>query len=312
MLKEPLSQDECDRSLFWGCLNIAGCMCCWGAMPVVLRWLSTSTSIDPWTANGIRYPFAAMLYWPFLIYAYRRGMLDRALIASVLIPASMALGGQIFWAQAPYHLPASSIGFFIRMASVWALVGAMIMFREERRLLKSRWFWWGIAASIIGFLGLANEKGAFDAQASARGVAIISACSLFFGFYGVTVKIYFKGRPEWLTFGLVAQFVSIGTIIGMFVRGNIIHSVQTLDAWAWTLMLCSSIVGVGVGHLFLYNAVRLIGAAMTSALQNLMPLITISMAWICLGEEMNQREWLAGGVMLIGAGMLIRSQRGNP
>jgi len=301
--------DDRDR-LWWGCLNIAGCMCCWGAIPVVLRALSF-TSIDAWTANGIRYPFAALMYWPFLIHAYRRGMVDRKLLACALIPATMALGGQIFWAQAPYHLPASSIGFFIRMATVWALIGAMILFREERRLLRSRWFWLGIGASVIGFLGLAHEKQGFDTGGSATGVAIISACSLFFGLYGVSVKFFFRGRPEWLTFGVVAQMVSVGTIIGMCLKGDV-QQVRGLDSWAWTLMLTSSLVGVGVGHLFLYNAVRLIGASLTSALQNLMPLITFSLAWLCLGEQMTPREWLAGGVMLIGAGMLIRSQRKSP
>jgi len=194
------------------------------------------------------------------------------------------------------------------MATVWALVGAMILFKEERRLLRSRWFWIGIATSLIGYLGLAYEKGAFDARASATGVAIISACSLFFGLYGVSVKACFRGRPEWLTFGLVAQFVSIGTIVGMFVAGDI-HAVESLDGWAWTLMLSSSVVGVGLGHIFLYNAVRLIGAALSSALQNLMPFITFLLAWICLGEKMDANEWLAGGVMLVGAGLLLKSQR---
>ena len=39
---------------------------CWGCVPVMLRGLIHA--VDPWVANGIRFPLAAILYWPVLIY----------------------------------------------------------------------------------------------------------------------------------------------------------------------------------------------------------------------------------------------------
>lgn len=274
-------------------------------MPVVLRQLTHS--LDAWTANGLRYPFASLFFWPLLLYAYRQGMLTTALMARCAIPALMAFGGQVFWAQAPYHLPASSIAFFIRMATAWAVVGAMVLFREERILLKSSWFWWGLILSLVGFVSLAQARGAFHVAASATGVAIMSACSLFFGLYGVSVKACLQGAPGWLCFGVVAQYVSLGTLIGMAYYGDL-QTVHELDAFAWTLILTSSIIGVGIGHILLYNAVRLLGAAMTSALQTLVPLLTFSLAWLFLGEQMTSAEWIAGTVMLLGAGSLVKAQ----
>ncbi len=274
-------------------------------MPVVLRQLAKS--IDPWTANGIRYPFAAVLYWPALVYAYRQKMIDRKLLIRCAIPAFLAFGGQVFWAQAPYYLPASTIGFFIRMAMVWALFGAMVMFPEERKLLKSAWFWLGILASIVGCVALASERGAFDTSASSTGVAVIFACSMFFGLYGVSVKACFCNQPHWLTFGLVAQFVSLGTLAAMCVKGQP-SDLWKLDSTAWLLMFFSSITGVALGHLFLYNAVRLLGATLSSALQTVTPLFTFSLAWFFLGEQMSGIECLAGGVLIVGAIFLIKSQ----
>jgi drug/metabolite transporter (DMT)-like permease len=289
-------------------------------MPVILRLLTTS--VDPWTANGIRYPFAALLYWPFLFQSYRAGLITAPLLRRCLIPAFFAFGGQIFWAQAPYYLPATSIGFFVRMSTVWALVAAMVLFREERRLLRSAWFWTGMVASFVGFVAFAVEGGALDfwlraastpaqllnAQSAMTGVLIMSACSLFFGFYGISVKACLSGESEWLTFGLVCQFVSIGTLLGVALFGGK-QGVQSLDSKDWGLMLFSSVVGIGIGHVFLYNAIRLLGAALSSVLQTLMPLITFSLAWLVLGEGMGPNQCAAGAVMLVGALCLVASQR---
>jgi drug/metabolite transporter (DMT)-like permease len=278
-------------------------------MPVFLRQLAKS--IDPWTANGIRYPFSAVLFWPALVYAYRRGLIDRRLILSCAIPSFLAFGGQVFWAQAPYYLPASSIGFFIRLAMVWALLGAMVMFPEERRLLKSGWFWIGLLISFAACIVLANERGVFDASASSTGVIVIWACSLFFGLYGVSVKACFGNRPHWLTFGLVAQFVSVGTLVGMWFKGQP-SDLAKLDSTGWLLMFVSSVTGIALGHLLLYNAVRLLGATLSSALQTVTPLLTFSLAWIFLGEQMSYVECLAGGVLIVGAIFLVKSQSGRP
>ena len=56
--------------------------------------------------------------------------------AAVVVPSLLALVAQVFWALAPYYLPATAIGFFVRLSLLWSLIAAMILFPDERRLLK--------------------------------------------------------------------------------------------------------------------------------------------------------------------------------
>ncbi|HLF93266.1 MAG TPA: hypothetical protein VJB14_07385, partial [Planctomycetota bacterium] len=88
---------------------IVGSVVCTSSVPVFLR--SLASSIDAWTANGLRYTFAALLYWPILFLAFRSGKFDPGLWRRALVPAAVAFAGQVLWALAPYYLQAPLIAF---------------------------------------------------------------------------------------------------------------------------------------------------------------------------------------------------------
>ena len=73
----------------------------------------------------------------------------------------------------------------------------------------------------------------------------------------------------------------------------------------WLLILASSVVGITLGHYFLYSAVPILGAAITSGAQTLTPFATIVLAAWFLGESLNAVEWFAGLMMVVGAAVLI-------
>jgi len=274
-------------------------------VPVLLRELTTS--IDAWTANGFRYPLSALLYWPILIVAYRAGGLDRRVIGRCAVPALLALSGQVLWGLAPYYLTASSIGFFVRMSLVWALVGAMSFFPDERRLLRLPTFYVGLLLSIGGFLVLCITKGMFDAEVTLAGIVIILFCSLFFGLYAVSVRHYLRGIHPVVGFGVVSQFVSMGTLAAMAAFGRP-QELLAMPAQGWCVLVASSILGIALGHIFLYTAVGRLGAAITSGTQALTPFITAVVACVFLGESLTGVQWSAGIAMVIGAVVLLATQ----
>lgn len=282
-----------------------GAVLCWGLIPVLLRELTTS--IDAWTANGFRYPLSALLYWPILLVAHRTGGLDRHVIARCVVPALLALSGQVLWALAPYYLTASSIGFFVRMSLVWALVGAMSFFPDERRLLRLPTFYIGLLLSVGGFLVLSITKGMFDPDVTVAGVAIILFCSLFFGLYSVSVRHYLRGIHPVVGFGVVSQFVSIGTLTAMAAFGRP-QDLLAMSTQSWCMLVASSILGIALGHFFLYTAVGRLGAAIASGTGALTPFVTAAISYVFLRETLTSVQWSAGIAMVIGAVVLLATQ----
>ncbi len=278
---------------------------CWAAVPVLLRYLTGT--LDAWTANGFRYPLSSVLYWPILIIARRSGNLDRQTLLRCIVPSFFALGGQVFWALAPYYLPAGAISFFIRFSLVFAFAGAMILFPDERKLLGRPTFYFGLALLLGGFILMSVSKVQFDADVTPKGIVIILLCGGFFGFYGVSVRYFLRGIHPLVGFGVVSHYVSIGTLIAMFARGDYrqLLSVSTPD---WGLLIGSSVLGIALGHYFLYSAVSRLGAAITAGAQTLTPFPTMLLAGWFLHETMTGLDWIAGLTMVLGAAVLFAAQ----
>lgn len=292
-----------------GTLAVLANVCIWGSTPVLLKDLVHYLPDDWWTANGIRYPIAAVLLWPVLFLAWRRGELGRRVLLAALVPAAFAFVGQILWAAAPYSdLKANAIGFFIKASTIWAVVGAMILFPGERTLLRSWRFGLGLLLAVGGLLGFACATGAFSDGVSGKGIVVILACGLFFGFYGVSVRYFMQGISPLVAFGVVAQYVSVGTIILMMAYGAE-GSIRNLSQWGWFLVISTALFGVCIAHIFFYVALLRLGASITSSFQMLSPFLTYLVAALYLGETMTGGPWawvsgstlVAGGIFLLWA-----------
>jgi drug/metabolite transporter (DMT)-like permease len=304
--RKPIYAMKVDQSRrFSGSAFLLGSVLCWGSVPVLLR--SLTDCIDAWTANGVRYPMTAVLYWPILIIAYRWGHLNRDVVKRCVVPAVLTLCGQVFWGLAPYHLPASAIGFFVRAALVWTLIGAMVLFPDERQLLTRPRFGIGLILTVIGFIVLSINKLKLDAEVTGAGIAIILACSFFFGLYGVSVRRCMRGLNPIVAFGVVSQMVSFGTISAMLVAGNYTNLIH-LEKTHWIILMASSLLGIALGHAFLYSAIKRLGAAVTSGAQTLTPLVTAVLASLFLAESMSPPAWWGGIAMVIGALCMLAAQ----
>ncbi len=299
---------ESQRELTGGLSGVAfllGNILCWSAVPVLLRHLAGT--MDAWTANGFRYPLAAILYWPILLVAWKSKRLDVQMLGRCVVPSLLAFVAQIFWALAPYYLPANAIGFFVRFSLVWSLIAAMLLFPDERKLLKLPQFYAGLGLLIVGFLLLSVSKMQFDEEVTTAGIVIILLCSFFFGLYAVSVRYFLRGMNSMVSFGIVCQFVSIGTFLAMLALGQYTE-LRQLSGQNWALLVISSILGIALGHHFLYSAVTRLGAAVTSGAQTLAPFLTMLLAATFLGERMSPLEWCGGVMMIVGAAQLLYAQ----
>lgn len=276
---------------------------------MILRTLTSH--IDAWTANGIRYPFAAMLYWPLLYWAFQTGRLNLALVRRCLIPTACSLGGQVFWALSFYELPASEVGFLIRLSSVWTVVASMVLFRDERQLLKRSSFYFGVSLIALGFLAMSwfREPGATTGPDVPPGnyqlgIFYILLCGAFFGFYLVSVRKCVPDVNPMVSFGIVANLVSVGTVAGMLLLGDV-TLVGKQTAYSWSLLLGSAFLGIALGHVMLFVAVQRLGASITSVCQTLMPFVTATAATFLLSETLTRYQWISGAVMVVGAIVLL-------
>lgn len=286
-------------------LCIAGAILCWASVPVFLRALAHS--IDAWTANGLRYPLAAVLYWPILLAAWRSGRLDPGLWRRALIPAGVTFAGQILWALAPYYLEAPLIAFLGQTSVIWGIVGAMVLFPDERTLLRSPRFYAGLVLAALGAASLAISRGVLEGKGARVGVLIMLACGFFFGLYAVSVRRCMRRDSPLLAFGVVAQYVSLGTV-GLMLLFAPAAPLARFDLKGWGVMAASSVLGIAVAHVLLYTAVQRLGAALAHGVSLAKPFLTLVLAYLVLGETLTPTQVAAGVAMVAGGAILLSSQ----
>ena len=307
---EPERNDP-QHQRYIGIFALVALILMWGAVPVLLRGLTQS--IDPWTANGIRYPLSAILFWPYLFFAARRSpspdgvptrRLSWSVVRSCMAPAFFSTGGQVFWAISFYHLQASQVGFLVRATTIVVIIGSVILFADERKLLRRVRFYVGAILALVGFVSLALTNESVVGEANVQGLLIMLCCSLLFGAYIVSIRKCVPHVHPTLAFAVVCQLCSIVVGAVMFVQGDY-EVIWSLSGREWTMLVTSSILGIGLGHIMLYTAIVRLGASVTTTCQSAMPFVTAAIASIALGETLTAQQWGAGVVIVIGALVLL-------
>jgi len=287
-------------------LCLIGATLCWGGVPVMLKYLALPGNIpDGFTTNTVRYPIAAIIYLPWLIIGIKRGKL-RGLWLSALIPTAFNLIAQTLWAWAPYHLDAGLLAFLLRLCVVWAVLGAFIVFRDERPLARSPRFWLGASLAIAGFVVMSWQGMTQHGGTSMTGILIIFFCGVGLGLYGVSVRYVMRGLHPLMVFAFVSTYTSIG-LLAMAPLGEP-SSVLRQDPPVLIVLIASSLTGIAAAHGLYYIAIQRIGVAICSLLLMATPMITALCAYLILGEQLTIIQWLGGFVLLAGSSLAVMAQ----
>ena len=281
-------------------------MLCWGSVPVFLR--SFIEEIDAWTANGFRYPFAALVWTiPLIIWVVHKKV-PAWCLGWALVPTFFNIFNQTFWGWAPYHLEPGMISFIARTSLVFSITISFIVFRDERALLRSRTFWVGLTLCVAGFLGINVMGGELTSQATWVGVLIVLGHSLFASLYGVSVRKLMRGIAPWVSFPIICWYTSIIMLWMMFAFGEPAN-LFTLSQNEFLLLALSSLIGIGLGHVSFYYSIQSIGVSISSGCILLMPFYTSVISYFVYGEYFSLPQWISGTLMVAGAGILLWAQQ---
>ena len=123
----------------------------------------------------------------------------------------------------------------------------------------------------------------------------------------VSVRFFMRGIPSHVAFGVVAQYVSVGTISLMFLFGDV-AAIPSFALRTWVLLVISSMMGIGISHVLYYVAIHRLGAGLSAAMHLLSPFFTLTLANLLLGEVMGPVDCGAGVVLVLGGATLLRAQ----
>ena len=287
-------------------LALFGSILCWSTVPLFLKYFTPY--IDAWTANGLRYPFAALVLIPWLIAERRKKRFSRQAWKLAALPAVINFFSQILWAWAPYFIDPGLIAFLVRLSALWAVIGSFILFADERSLAKSSSFWIGFVFAALGFtlLSLGDTQGLQGDRGI--GILIVVLASVFLAAYQLSVRRNLSHLDSRTAYGMVAVLTSSGLFVAMLGLGNT-ADLAVLPLRIYGLVFLSGLIGMVGAHVLFYTAIKKLGVAIASSANLLSAFITALFSRFLFDERLNLVQWIAGIILVLGCFYLTRSQR---
>jgi drug/metabolite transporter (DMT)-like permease len=278
----------------------------WSIVPLVLEYFTGR--LDPWTVNGARYTVAAAFWLPCVI----RGLWRlppagrRAVATAALAPAAAHVASQICFGLAPYYNNATMLNFGCRLSIPFATLFGFWLLKGERPLMRAPLFWTGLACAIGGFL-LMFRHGFGTDSTSAQGMWILLGFSATWALYVVLVRRNLSGYPAPLAYGLVSLLTCLPLLALLFGRGDA-AALLRLPPAQWAALVLSALLGLTLGHVFYYRAIRTMGPIATESGMLLIPFQTAVLARLFLGERLLGAQWAAGTALILGCALLLRAR----
>ncbi|MHC4573590.1 MAG: DMT family transporter [Planctomycetota bacterium] len=279
---------------------------CWCSGPLFIKFLTGY--LDLWTQNMLRYSVACLFWLPYLLFSLKRKRIERRLWMWALLPAAANTLMQCFWAGAFYYLKPAFMVLLTQSSLVWIAGFSILLFSQERPLLKSKRFWLGAVFSITGVLGVLFFKHDFAAAKTLTGISIALLAAFFWGAYTICAKIAFRNVEARIGFSVVSLYTVIGLSVLAFAFGRP-RGCAKMTLWPWASVVISGIFSIAFSHVLYYAAIKRIGATIPSLLLLLQPFIILAASSVLYDESLNLRQWIFGLTLLAGSALAILAQQ---
>jgi len=304
----PLDTTEHPPGKALGVVTVLLTLAGWCAIPIFLRHFADQ--IDPWTANGWRYGFAALIWLPVIVFGLRRRTLPADLWKRAAIPAAINSIGQVCFTYAHYKIDPGLLTFGLRMQVVFVTIGAVILFPAERRIVGSPAYLVGLTLVLAGtLLTVALDEG-FGTTATTAGILLAISAGALFACYGLSVRHFMQRVPSLTAFAAISQLTAIAQLALMLplARDFGVEPVTEMVPTQFALLLLSAVIGIAMGHVFYYISIKRLGVTVSTGVIQLQPFGVGVASYFLFDERLSPTQWAAGFTAVFGAGLILWTQ----
>ncbi len=190
----------------------------------------------------------------------------------------------------------------ILVASVPAWTALFARLAGQERLSRRQWL--GQAVCLVGVAAIAT-RGDLSALRFHPGALLVIGAPLSWGLYSVVAKRIFDGMGSSLP---ITVFILVGgtLITSLFTPPPIFGHLAAMPPLAWAALIFIGLVSTLAGYLIWSVAVRRLGANRPSTYIYFIPLVSLSMSALVLGERVGMATVMGGTMILAGVFLIGR------
>ena len=271
--------------LFWGGTFIAG------------RLLADSVS--PADAAFMRFVLAAIALGVLTRLIDGRLHLPpkNQLVRLLLLGFTGVFSYNICFFSGLHHIEAGRASLIIALNPMVITIGAVLLFGERLTLLQ----YFGLLISLLGAV-LVISNGDLSLLFSGGfgwGEAAIMGCVISWSAYSLIGRSVLKSMTPLSAVFYSAVFGSLMLLPATMIDG-VPPDPSSYSSQDWLSLLFLGILGTAAGFSLYYRAITKIGAPRSGVFINLVPLFSIVLAWLFLGETVNISVLIGGTILMSG------------
>ncbi len=276
----------------------------WTVTPLFIEHFTQGANrIDPWTSNGWRYGFAALLWAPLLVGLRLNGKWPKGVMKAALIPATINGTAQVFFTMSFYRIDPAMVAFGLRAQMVFTAAGAALLFPPERKIIRSAGFLAGIGAVVVGTGGTVYFQDAgLGEKADGLGVFYAILAGAGFAGYALSVRKCMTGYSSMVSFAAISQYTALIQLVLMLCFAERFGAgALDLSAPQFGLLLMSAVIGIAAGHVLYYMSIERLGVAVSTGIIQLQPFTVAALSIPLFGEHLGGLQWVFGSLAVGGA-----------
>lgn len=282
-----------------------GSLFCWSVGPIFIKLLSGY--VDLWTQNLLRYLVASLFWLPFLLLQRGKANFNHKVWKRSILPAAANIFLQSFWAASFYYIGPALMNLLVKSSVIWIAGFSLIFFPAERGLVRSKRFWSALVLSVVGVIGVIVSGEGFTSEATVTGIIFAMTAAFAWAVYSILAKISFRDIDVRTGFAVTSLYTVAGLWILAVLFGRPGVSFE-MAAAGWVYVIVSGIVSIAISHVLYYEAMKRIGATITSLVLLGTPFLVFAMSRIVFRESLSVLQWVFGGALLLGCGIAIWAQ----
>lgn len=296
----------CSRDLSRGYLAVFSTVVIW-SLPSLFQFYLLRY-YDVWSQNFYRYLVACLAIAPLVAFRVKGGgpRLDLRAFGLCLIPALPNVVHQITQTVALFYIGPGVYAIFARLTVIVTALLALVMFPEERQILRQWQFQLGTVLGLLGAVGVFWFQPGTDVKHLAlRGMLIALSSAFCWALYGTLVKRPAATLGSVRSFGLVSLITS-ALLLPLTLAFGKISTPLHVSGHVNLILIISAVVCITMAHVLYYVAIQELGVALAQTLQLLCPLGALTLSVIIFHERLSFLQFVSAAILLSGAFLAMR------
>lgn len=274
---------------------------------VLLRFLSQH--FDPLNNNGVRFFVGGIALLFVILWKFRSSLIQLMkspkLIAISVFVGLMMSANMYFWLKGVKITSAVTASIFGVLAMPFGVIIAAIFFRDERKRIKNRSFWFGSLLTILGSLGFV-----WYGKTIAVGEGFILG-SIFL-FLSITIRniqnLVVKYAKELNVFTLSCLTSLTTSLSSLFLsqQAGKFDELFTTPDWLLLTLMAVGIYAILAGMVLTFHIIQTQGLVTYQVLELLMPISTAMIAYIVLAEKISLAQIGFAVIVILGASIALK------